>query len=95
MKVELIEWYDAHSNTGWDTREAYEDGFEIDLTISSVGHIVAESDARVVLLQSYSISKPILYDVSLIIPKGCIVKRTQLFEGFHEISEDSTQNSSN
>ena len=78
MKIELIEWYDAHSRTGWEARETYENEFELDLTIRSVGHVIAEGDDRVVLLQSYSISEPVLYDVSLMIPKGCIVRRTEL-----------------
>ena len=95
MKIELIEWYDAHSNTGWESQDAYEINFAVDLTIYSVGHVADESDDRVVLLQSYSSEEPRLYDCSLIIPKGCIVRRTKLYSTEEakeiEISKDSTK----
>ncbi len=81
MKMELIEWYDAHSNTGWESQDAYEINFAVDLTIYSVGYVARESGDRVVLLQSYSVDEPRLYDCSLIIPKGCIVNRTVLTIG--------------
>ena len=78
MRIELVEWYDAHSKTGWDTQDEYEKTFFVDLTIRSVGHVVAESDGRLVLIQSYSVDSPPLYDCSLVIPKGCIINREVL-----------------
>jgi len=79
LRIERIEWLDASSNTGWDSRSSYEKTFDIDLMVTSVGHVVHETEDRVVLLQTYS-SDNLLYDVSLVLPKSCIVRRTPLTE---------------
>ena len=77
MRIEKIEWLDASSNTGWDSRSAYEKTFKVDLTVVSVGYVVSETDDRVVLLMTHSYADD-LYDVSLVLPKVCIVSRQVL-----------------
>ena len=77
MRIEKIEWLDASSNTGWDSRTAYEKTFDVDLTVVSVGYIVHETDDRVVMLMTHSYADG-LYDVSLVLPKACIVSRVRL-----------------
>ena len=73
--VELIKWLDSQAVYNWNSRDEYEKTYKDDLTITSVGFVVYESEDRVMLLMNNGVEQ---WDMMMCIPKVCIVNREQL-----------------
>ncbi len=75
MAIEKIVWRDVRAGSGWVKRAAINaDPVEV----TTVGHVVAESDAAVTV--AGSIDGQTLVHSPMVIPKGAIQARTALSE---------------
>ena len=88
---QAIRWVDSSRiPTGWsDVRELSNVGFK---EITTVGFVVDEDDEKVVISHTMSINGPAVFTYdAFIIPKGCIVKRSDLVrdEIDYEVEDDS------
>jgi len=76
--VEIIKWVDSQSVTNWAPKASYEDSYTDDLTVTSVGFVVHESEDRVMILQNNGAES---WNMMMCIPKVCIVERINLTRG--------------
>lgn len=85
MNIEVIEWIDSCSLSGWSSEKSYRSHADETLLCRSAGFVFHETDDRIGIIQSQTdkAAPDTSFDHSMIIPKVAIVSRRilQMVEG--------------
>lgn len=79
LRIEIIEWIDANSYSGWGTEKAYLENAKSSLRCRSVGMVFFENDDRIsICLSRTEGDEQTSLNHSITIPKIAILSRKKL-----------------